>query len=253
MDAYSVLLQIEVALRELIISELSEFGAKWWKQRLPGDIVIKVRQGREYERMVPWRQAVPHHPIYYTDLPDLTKVITARNNWDDKFSSIFGNAEHFRNSMRTLEPIRNSVAHSRIISTEDLEVLRGIERSLVAAFGEDRFHGLIGRRTAVPSLMAQLRKASEDIGEMIASIEAPASIDKLLMRVNGMRNQWWWDEDYLGFPTETVDEAVELTEEYCQQPRNRWEAYRLPEWVQRRDLIDRLMAAKDFMDEKVAA
>ena len=89
-QAFNLLFAIENALREFIIESLSRFaGPKWYKTRLPGDVLKKYREGQQYERATPWIELVPHHPIYYVDFSDLRKIIEQNNNWADVFKDLY--------------------------------------------------------------------------------------------------------------------------------------------------------------------
>jgi hypothetical protein len=67
MAAFCLLYEIESALRELIIEELTSLaGSRWYKQRLPGDALEKYREAKKFEKSVKWSQLVPHHPTCTT-------------------------------------------------------------------------------------------------------------------------------------------------------------------------------------------
>jgi hypothetical protein len=91
LDVYVYLYNIETALRELIIDLLSKVdGQKWYRTRLPKDILEKYRKGLDFEKSMPWYRLLPLHPIYYIDFPDLKKIIERDDNWRDAFKKIFG-------------------------------------------------------------------------------------------------------------------------------------------------------------------
>ena len=88
---YCHLYIIENAVRELIVELLSAIdGPRWYKKRLPGDVLGKYREGVEFERGIKWFQLIPLHPIYYIDFPDLKKIIERDNNWVNPYGD--GNA-----------------------------------------------------------------------------------------------------------------------------------------------------------------
>lgn len=66
LNSYIILFYIENVLRELIIISLSELdGPKWYKRRLPGDILDKYRNSVMFEKSIPWTTLVPHHPYIF--------------------------------------------------------------------------------------------------------------------------------------------------------------------------------------------
>jgi len=124
--AFKILFSVENALREFIIATMTgHAGGKWYKSRLPGDIYKKYKEAQLYEKSVYWYDLVPHHPIYYLDFSDLRKVIEQNNNWNEIFKNIFQQKYVTAETLFSIEPIRNKVAHNRIISDTDLKHLEG--------------------------------------------------------------------------------------------------------------------------------
>ena len=78
MVAYELLYKIEVGLREFLIDRFGRTDQKWWKTRLPPDVLDKLKNGREKERKIKWVELLPHHPLYYIDFPDLKKLLRSR-------------------------------------------------------------------------------------------------------------------------------------------------------------------------------
>jgi hypothetical protein len=113
-EIFTILYQIETALRELIIEVLSKVeGSKWYLRRLPGDILQKYKDGRILERQIPWTQFIPHNPIYYVDFPHLKVIMERSDNWKDAFEPIFARKEVVIGILIEIEPIRNKIAHNR--------------------------------------------------------------------------------------------------------------------------------------------
>jgi hypothetical protein len=133
-SAYEILFDIEVLLRELIARRLeAAHGPKWSKRGLPADIQPKVTSGIVYDRSVAWHKAVPHHPLYYVDFPDLKKIIINGTNWTTIFSGIFGQKLGTESSLTELELLRNKVAHNRFVTDADLQVLKGLHVRLISS------------------------------------------------------------------------------------------------------------------------
>jgi hypothetical protein len=115
---------IEVGLRELIIETFEGLGdPRWYKSRLPGEILKKYEEGRKYERSLTWVQCIPHHPVYYLDFPDIATVLERKDNWETAFKAIFRRKDITISGLRRLEPIRNKVAHNRKASPADLAIV----------------------------------------------------------------------------------------------------------------------------------
>jgi hypothetical protein len=123
-DAFKLLFGIENGLRKFLIAKMeAHAGSRWYKSRLPGDVLQKYKDAKKYENTVPWVDLVPHHPIYYLDFPDLRKIIEQTNNWKEIFQPIFQQKSVAVETLFSVEPIRNKTAHNRIISNSDLKQL----------------------------------------------------------------------------------------------------------------------------------
>ena len=132
---YPLIYFIEVSLPELIIERFSaSFGHVWYKH-LPGDVLKKYREGRQRERRTPLKYA-SQNPLYYADFPDIAKILEAGKNWDQMFQSIFGRRDIFIASLRSIEEIRNKVAHNRIALASDYATVSSLYQQILNALGE---------------------------------------------------------------------------------------------------------------------
>ncbi len=243
--AVEVLFWIENALRELIIDELSLVaGSRWYKQRIPGDILKKYREGVTYERSIKWVQLIPHHPIYYVDFPDLRKIISRSDNWSDSFQRIFTNLDVFEGTLIEVEFIRNKVAHNRMVSAMDLQVLDGAHAKLAASIGDERFASLVKRCTHLEDLRSGFTKLAEELDSTFESCKQfrPCSPLKIWKEMAG---DWWFDEDYLGSPIAAVSSYFDLIEAYIALPRSRGEGHRIERWVKESGLEQQYECAKE--------
>lgn len=186
---------IEVALRELVIDELSrDSGPRWYKQRLPADIVDKYVRGIHTERNSNWASHVPHHPIYYIDFPDLAKIINS--TWNTHFKSLFGTKDVYLGHLKALEPIRNKLAHNRRLSSQDGALVSAAFGSFSQAIGSPRFRKLAERCTHAPSVrneFAHLRQEIQDATECMLRLDAPTPLTHWARA----RDAWWFDSSYL--------------------------------------------------------
>lgn len=230
------LYQIEVGLRELIIEVLAaESGSKWWKQRIPGDVYQKVRDGRDYERTIKWTQFVPHHPIYYTDFPDLRKIIERSDNWRAVFQDLFADKDIFINAFRELEPIRNKTAHNRKVTATDLQLVAAVHGAIVSALGEERFLALVMNCTTAPELYQMLSQLLTLIDETHRICQELAPLGQLASWTI-VRDSWWFDQDYLGHGVDAIRQYFDLLDEYICLPRTRGSGHRLEQWLSKRPL-----------------
>jgi hypothetical protein len=146
--AYALIFAIEVTLRELIIESLSALsGRHWYKTRLPPDVLKKYREGRAKEQTTHWTHFVHHDPLYYIDFPELTKALDNGNNWREAFQTYFGNKEVFLGTLKSLEEIRNKVAHNRKVTQRDLTHLQNAFSMIDSAIGRAKLDSLLAQCT----------------------------------------------------------------------------------------------------------
>ena len=243
--AFCLLYEIEAALRELIIEELSSLaGSRWYKQRLPGDVLEKYREAKKFEKSVKWSQLVPHHPMYYTDFSHLKIVIQARNNWDDAFSKIFGNKDNLSATLSELEFIRNKVAHNRKLSRADVEVAKTARDKLATAVGLERFRSLSARCTHLLGIDDRLRSVAQEAENAFHCCMRMQPIPQLVSWDDASQ-EWWFDESYLCSPTEGIEEYFRVLREYSKLARERGSGYRIESWLKSSGISEKYDLAKE--------
>lgn len=236
LEVFSLIYQIENSLRELIIETLAAAdGPKWYKTRLPGEVLAKYREGVSFERSIKWSRLIPHHPIYYVDFPHLRQIIINAKNWNSIFSPIFGRREIFEGNFVELESIRNRVAHNRKLSEGDIAIARGIQQVFNQILGTQRIEQLAHRCTlqddipkCLDALIAEIRQAYS----AVVHYQSPVKTSSW----EGISTSWWYDSDYLGVDILPVSEFFDAYREYCALPRGRGSGYLIEAWVKSKNL-----------------
>ena len=124
-EAYALLNELEESLRKVIEGTLSPLSSNWWKVRVPIDVRTNAEARKQKnDRQWPWITGRDLHPIYYVGFPDYVRIIRKKDNWREAFVRVFKDEEFISVKLRELEPIRNSVAHSRPLPKNGLEKLR---------------------------------------------------------------------------------------------------------------------------------
>lgn len=124
-EAYNILQKLETSLRKCIEDNLSAVSENWWIESVPNDVREKAaRRRKKNEAQWPWSNSQDLLPIHYVDFTDYQKIIMKRNNWREIFKTIFTDNVILSAKLRELEPIRNSIAHSRDINDIELSRLR---------------------------------------------------------------------------------------------------------------------------------
>jgi hypothetical protein len=114
--AYSLLYILESRLRTFVEKKLRErYEDEWWTK---GVTQKDIRDNAEKRKI-----GEPHSNlglINYTEFGDLRRIIT--NNWDI-FESIFKTQQGTISRLDELEPIRNIIAHVRLLSIDQMTKL----------------------------------------------------------------------------------------------------------------------------------
>ena len=234
--AYEILYAMENALRMLIVERLEDVaGPRWYKHRLPGDVLVDYRNARKEERKIKWTQLVPHHPIYYVDFPALKKIIEQTNNWNETFRLIFGRKDIFSASWSTLEPIRNKVAHNRQISQNELTTLIDSYNFLSNLVGECHFRALARQSKIILDIKQRLRDLETEGRQAFKRCKRIVPIQSLPIW-KSLSSSWWFDETYLGRNLTPIANYFNAVEEYILLPRNRGSGHKIEKWIKDREI-----------------
>lgn len=235
---HAVLYALEVGLREFIIEVLSsKAGPRWWKERLPRDVLEQYRRGVEYERQAKWTSLVPHHPLYYIDFPALRQVIEGRDNWRDAFKETFARKSVVTATLEELEPVRNKVAHNRKATASDVELAKTALAKISTAIGETRFAELVRKPSQAPDIFQTITALKD---EARAKFEACSQSKELppLEMWRHVESSWWFDDVFLGKPTEAITRLFEIFSTYEALPRYRGSGHKTDKWVSESDIKD---------------
>lgn len=235
--AYQLIFEIENFLREQAAHLLiEEFGQKWLKQGIPADIREKISNGIRYEKGTSWQKSRLHNPLYYIDFPDLKKIIINGTNWRVKFEEIFLNKSNVDTSLTDVEAIRNKIAHNRIISDSELSILRSSHIKLIRSISEDSIKEIKQKISGYLSVPSELNCLLNSLTDILINIESGDPIT--LSSLNGLRlrDNWWFDDVYLGSNLSTIEEFCRQCELYAQIPAGLGQAIARRSWASERNL-----------------
>jgi len=132
-DAYALLKELEIELRNCIQSELGKISGKWWKQRIPEDIRDAAEERKTKDvRLWPWLLGDDLPPIHYINFTDYRKIIISKANWRDAFEKVFKDKDMIGAWLKELEPIRNAISHPRKLSSTELRTLQLYNEKILA-------------------------------------------------------------------------------------------------------------------------
>lgn len=246
-EGYKTIFTIENSLRELIINIMqNNFGPKWYKSRIPGDINTKYSNAINDEKKIKWQNLVPHHPIYYIDFPDLKKIIIQKNNWDEVFKKMFGSGskEWLIGLFIELEFIRNIIAHNRKLSKNLSKYLSDSFHKLSKIIGEDKMIEYVKNCTcekSIPLLISDLLQELEIIYKKCLNFKA---IQNDIVVWNKIKDKWWFDELYLGSSIYEIEVFFKFMIKYSELPRKRGLGHIIEDWVYQNDISSKFEKAK---------
>jgi dnd system-associated protein 4 len=123
-EEYLIMSDFENSLRQLIRKKLPEVSSNWWKERIPEDVREYAERIMESERKKsPWLRGAGQDPLDYVCFPDYVKIITGGGNWETSFKEIFKQKGQIESKLKELEPVRNSLSHSRKLTKDQRDVL----------------------------------------------------------------------------------------------------------------------------------
>lgn len=132
-EPYQILKSLETKLRLFIEENLKKINPNWWKERVPEDIRSNANQRQELaESPCPWIKKEEKSPvIFYIDFTDCVKIIERNDNWNEVFQKTFKDKGFISQRLKELKPIRDSIAHSRPISSQEFNLLTMYAKSIL--------------------------------------------------------------------------------------------------------------------------
>ncbi|HLP29562.1 MAG TPA: hypothetical protein VK147_13040 [Candidatus Didemnitutus sp.] len=214
--AYSLLLRIEIAIRELLKSSMkSEFGEEW-RKRIPGDLLtkIKVAQTEENRPQFDYKRL---GPLYYLTFGELLTLLTQKPG--KQAAEKLGGDNVLKQLENILVP-RNAVCHSRPVSSVGLKTIQTLFAELEAALTRDGFEILtskpdagLDQGSACCSMIPAFACVILELPDLPASFVEPEDFETAKV-------QFWWANDSLaGFNRTAIEDAVSIIREYNALPK----------------------------------
>jgi len=131
--AYRLLYVLENIVRTLIAEQLSEAdGEDWFEKRASAQMKTKIAQRQEQEERNQWHSGRNKAPIFYLDFGDLAKLITT--HWVS-FSYLLPTQAWVQSRLDEAERSRNVIAHTNILSSEEVDRLEMYLRDWIKQIG----------------------------------------------------------------------------------------------------------------------
>jgi hypothetical protein len=214
-EAYSLLLRVEVVLRELVREHRFEVHGEAWHKQLPGEFLKLIRDAQREENR-------PHYgfeclgPLYYLTFGQLATVLSQAYSKPliDKLGG-----QPFLKSLEAISPFRNAVCHSRPIPAIGLQQISLMHSQLTQALSADRFNRYLQNpdvgvhpEDARRDLILAISKMKQDL------IDLPERLDVGPVTQMALR-QYWWRPDLAGFDIDAIERLMPYVDHYNQLAR----------------------------------
>lgn len=228
LESYSNIFCIENSLRLIIVETLEKLIGPKWFESIPPDLRDNIKEKVEYEKKINWKKIVLFNPVCYLNFPDLKKIILSF--WEKAFKSIFKRKEIIESIFIKLEPIRNALAHNRPLNNEDLLDTKEAFVELRNMIGADRISMFVRNSITVNNIKTNIRSLYSMSVRIFGVINSYKEILELEYWEK-IKNEWWFNSDYLGENIRHITDFFILAEEYMKIPRKRGTGHLIEKWV----------------------
>ena len=213
-EAYQLLLRIEIVLRESLKETYEDLFGQKWEQNLPPPILKEIHESQNKENR-PQFEFKRMGSLYYLTLVKLLLIFIEKNKTVSPLRKKLGGTAFFSDLEKILQ-LRNAVAHSRPVTPHGLDTIRSTYQDMKNALGEDELKRLLAKKPdiglsqgdAVKKILNNLQQALERLPDYPEEIVVPEEYAVA-------KNQYWWEDNSLaGFNTSVVDEVFSLFGRY---------------------------------------
>lgn len=116
-ESFPQIVVMENSIRALIEKTLSAINPNWWVALVPPNVQRNVQRTIDKEKKFPYREKRGNRPILYCNFADLKEIIVA--NYPE-FRNVIIDIEWFKAKMDEVYMARNNLAHSVLLSDDDI-------------------------------------------------------------------------------------------------------------------------------------
>jgi hypothetical protein len=116
-ESFPQIVVLENSIRSLIEKTLSAINSDWWNALVPPNVQRNVQRTIDKEKKFPYREKRGNRPILYCNFADLKEIIVA--NYAE-FRNVIIDIEWFKAKMDEVYMARNNLAHSVLLSDDDI-------------------------------------------------------------------------------------------------------------------------------------
>lgn len=121
-EVYPLVYLFENSIRKMIAKLMQDaHGTEWWNNKVGGKIRRMVDSRMASENANRWHSKRGADPIFYTDMGDLSSIIT--ENWDT-FKSVFPDQGWITQRFTEIELSRNIIAHNNLLEEREINRIK---------------------------------------------------------------------------------------------------------------------------------
>ena len=237
-EAYRLLLRIEIALRELIRNAYqAEFGDQW-RQRIPGDLLLKIRAAESTDATKKQFGFRRLGPLYYLTFGELLTLLHQKTC---KPMLVPLGGTSFVAQVDNLSAPRNAISHARAVSAAAMAATEALYAQLESAYSPKGLAAILASpdvgldphevRSRCAAWLLQLRQD-------VTQLQTP--LDLMPDHQIAVNQYWWADVQFAGFDTDAVDHIADLVRAYNALPLGIGSAAARLRFVTQNDLENRL-------------
>jgi hypothetical protein len=238
--AYTLLLRIEIVLRECLRASLeSQFGVHW-RKRLPGDLLKKIKESQAQENR-PQFNFVCLGPLYYLTFGELVTLL--QQKLGGPVATKLG-GDCFLKQLENIFAPRNSVCHSRPVSSVGLKAIETLYAQMEAALTPEGLAQLMAKPDTGLARSEAAKALLPVLEETLCSLPNLPPALRISEAFQTVTAQFWWADDSLaGFNRTKVENATNLIREYNALPGGVGSAGNRQRFCEKHDLKKRIQDA----------
>lgn len=216
LKAYTLLLRIEIVLRECLNEILeSEHGPQWYK-KIPGDLLTKIRDSQTEENK-PQFDFIRLGPLYYLTFGELHCLLSQKigRPMAEKFGG-----DCFLKQLENLFVPRNAICHCRPVSSVGLKTIETVYAQIETALTQEKIKCLITNPSTGIRQEEVAKALISFLQQVIIDLTNFPPVFKVPEEYRTAKKQFWWADDLLaGFNRSCVESIIALVCEYNEIPK----------------------------------
>lgn len=246
-EAYRLLLRIEIAVREVLREALLEFHGARWQRQLPKNLLQKVLEGQNDEEKKKRFDFLKLGPLYYLTLGELLPILQMNIPAVKKAVDSLGGEGFVRQLDLSFGP-RNAVAHNRAVSSSGLALIKAIYLQMESALTVEGLLKIVSNpecgvrcSEATPRLVKWLNDSLDGIKQLRPDIPVDPSYHQAATQF------WWGMADACPFDCEAIDAVAAMLDAYAKLPNGVGSAALRHRFLHERDALGVLTVALDSL------